>query len=190
LAQRADLYGCNIYGVSVWGVKLDEKTNQSNLLIQNYNEPLIRVPSLEMAQLIYMLLEDRTKLRELLCGIGERGVLILGRFEPKRKEILNAVADVLTERGYLPILFDFDEIPGRNNTETIVLLAGMSKFIIADLTMPSRFHRKHRRSPSRLISRSFPSSRRGMILGRCCAISLRSARWMHGYSAIKRRTCS
>ncbi|MDX2422461.1 MAG: pentapeptide repeat-containing protein [Amphritea sp.] len=132
--QGADLRGCNIYGVSVWGVKIDEHTNQSNLLIQNYNEPLIRVPSLEMAQLIYLLLDDRTKLRELLCGIGERGVLILGRFEPKRKDILDAVADVLTTTGYLPIMFDFDEIPGRNYTETIVLLAGMSKFIIADLT--------------------------------------------------------
>jgi uncharacterized protein YjbI with pentapeptide repeats len=130
----ADLRGCNIYGVSVWGVKLDEKTNQSNLLIHNYGEPLVRVPSLEMAQLIYLLLDDRTKLRELLCGIGERGVLILGRFEPKRKQILDAVADALTELGYLPILFDFDEIPGRNYTETVVLLAGMSKFIIADLT--------------------------------------------------------
>ena len=130
----ADLRGCNIFGVSVWGIKLNEKTNQSNLQIQNYNEPMIRVPSLEMAQLIYLLLDDRTKLRELLCGIGDRGVLILGRFEPGRKEILDAIADKLADSGYLPIMFDFDGIPGRNYTETIVLLAGMSKFIIADIS--------------------------------------------------------
>lgn len=95
---------------------------------------MIRVPSLEIAQLIYLLLDDRTKLRKLLCGIGDRGVFILGRFEPKRKEILDAVADTLADYCYLPIMFDFDEIPGRNYTETIVLLAGMSKFIIADLS--------------------------------------------------------
>ena len=39
--------------------------------------------------------------------------------------------------GYVPILFDFDCPTDRSFTETIVILAGMSRFVIVDITNPS-----------------------------------------------------
>ena len=64
-------------------------------------------------------------------------VLILGRFTPGRKAVLDALRKELRNHHYVPILFDFDVPEGRDITETVSLLAGMSRFIIADLTDPS-----------------------------------------------------
>jgi hypothetical protein len=61
-------------------------------------------------------------------------VLILGRFTQERKAVLDAVRDGLRRRDYLPILFDFDKPTSRDLTETIHTLAGMARFVIADLT--------------------------------------------------------
>jgi hypothetical protein len=38
--------------------------------------------------------------------------------------------------GYVPIIFDFERPPDQDFTETIKVLAGMSLFIIADITNP------------------------------------------------------
>ncbi|MDQ3846691.1 MAG: hypothetical protein M3342_22165 [Bacteroidota bacterium] len=38
---------------------------------------------------------------------------------------------------YIPILFDFDKLEDQDYTEVITVLAGIAKFIIADLTSPS-----------------------------------------------------
>ena len=43
----------------------------------------------------------------------------------------------MRKRDYLPILFDFDVPATRDITETVTLLARVSRFIIADLTDPS-----------------------------------------------------
>jgi hypothetical protein len=64
-------------------------------------------------------------------------VLILGRFTPERKAILDALREELRVHGYVPILFDFDKPSSRNLTETVRTLAHLSRFIIADLTEPS-----------------------------------------------------
>jgi hypothetical protein len=64
-------------------------------------------------------------------------VLILGRFTPERKAVLDALREELREHGYLPILFDFDVPANRDITETVSLLARMARFIVADLTEPS-----------------------------------------------------
>jgi hypothetical protein len=64
-------------------------------------------------------------------------VLILGRFTPERKAVLDAIRKELCNLHYVPILFDFDLPAGRDITETVPLLARMARFIIADLTEPS-----------------------------------------------------
>jgi len=61
-------------------------------------------------------------------------VLILGRFTPERKVVLDSLRDELRRRNYLPVLFDFEGPASRDVTETISTLAHMARFIIADIT--------------------------------------------------------
>ena len=61
-------------------------------------------------------------------------VLILDRFTPERKAVLDAIREELRKRNYLPVLFDFDKPTRRDLTETVSTLAHMSRFVIADIT--------------------------------------------------------
>jgi uncharacterized protein YjbI with pentapeptide repeats len=133
---NADLTGCWIYGVSAWELKLSKGTKQQNLVITNRGEPRITVDNIEVAQFVYLLLNN-PKIRDVIDTIGKKGVLILGRFTPERKKVLDAIRDELRQRNYLPILFDFEKPADRDITETVSLLAHMARFIIADLTDPS-----------------------------------------------------
>lgn len=61
-------------------------------------------------------------------------VLILGRFTPKRKAVLDAIKNELSKYNYAPILFDYEKPANRDITETISTLAHLARFVIADLT--------------------------------------------------------
>jgi uncharacterized protein YjbI with pentapeptide repeats len=130
----ADLTGCVVYGISAWDVKL-EGTIQLNLVITPEDEPVVTVDNLEVAQFIYLLLHNE-KIHEIIDTItnAKKAVLILGRFTPERKAVLNAIQEELRRRTYLPIVFDFEKPASRDLTETISTLAHMARFIIADLT--------------------------------------------------------
>jgi hypothetical protein len=123
-----------IYGISVWNCQL-EGALQKNLIITKHNEPEITVDNLEVAQFIYLILNNQ-KLRDVINTITSKSVLILGRFTPERKKILDAVRDKLREYNFVPIMFDFEKADSRDFTETIKTLAGMSRFVIADITNP------------------------------------------------------
>jgi len=127
--------GCNVYGVSVWDAEL-EGAIQSNLVTTPYTESTIQVDNLEVAQFIYLLLNIK-KIRHVIDTMTSKVVLILGRFTPERKAVLDAIRDELRNRNYLPVLFDFEKPESRDLTETITTLAKLSRFIIADLTDPS-----------------------------------------------------
>jgi hypothetical protein len=131
----ADLTGCRIYGISTWDLKLD-RAKQQNLMITPENEPVITVDNIEIAQFVYLLLRNQ-KIRDVIDTITSKVVLILGRFTDERKAVLDALREELRKRDYLPILFDFAIPATRDITETVSLLARMSRFIIADLTDPS-----------------------------------------------------
>ena len=131
----AELSGCRVYGISAWDVKLDGAT-QTNLIITRNGEPRITVDSLEIAQFVHMLIHNE-KIRDVIDTIGKKAVLILGRFTPERKAVLDAIREELRKHNYIPILFDFEKPSSRDLTETIVTLAHLSRFIIADLTDPS-----------------------------------------------------
>jgi hypothetical protein len=60
-------------------------------------------------------------------------VLILGRFTPERRAVLDAIREELRKHNYLPVLFDFEK-PEQTTDETVSTLAGMARFVIADLT--------------------------------------------------------
>jgi Pentapeptide repeats (8 copies) len=133
--EGANLTGCYIYGISAWDVNL-VGAQQSDLVITLPDEPVITVDNLEVAQFVYLLLHNE-KIREVIDTITSKAVLILGRFTPERKAVLDAIREELRRRNYLPILFDCEKPASRDLTETISTLAHMAHFIIADLTEPS-----------------------------------------------------
>jgi len=133
--EGAILTGCEIYGTSAWNLRGTPR-DQSNLVIRaNREEPAVTVDDLEVAQFIYLLLHNN-KIRNVIETVGKKAVLILGRFTSERKAVLDAVRDLLRLHGYVSMLFDFPPSKARDLTETVVALAHMSRFIIADLTDP------------------------------------------------------
>lgn len=129
----ASLTRCRIFGISAWSLVLKD-TVQSDLVITDEDDDAtITLDSLEVAQFIYLLLNNE-KIREAIDTIGKKAVLILGRFTPERKVVLDALRAELRNRGYLPILFDFEKPSSRNLTETVSTLAHLARFVIADLT--------------------------------------------------------
>jgi uncharacterized protein YjbI with pentapeptide repeats len=136
--ERAILTGCRVYGVSAWNMKLNG-ADQNNLIITKIDEPTISVDNIEVAQFIYLILNHK-KIREVIKSVTEKGVLILGRFGDGGLEVLHSIAAKLRELEYLPIIFDFDRPDNKNYTETIKILVGLSRFVIADLSGPSVPH--------------------------------------------------
>ena len=130
----ADLTGCLVYGISAWGLKLEGATQRD--LIITPGAPAVTVDNIEVAQFIYLLL-DNMKIRNVIDTITSKTVLILGRFTDERKAVLDALREELRRRDYVPILCDFAVPATRDITETVSLLARMARFIIADLTDPS-----------------------------------------------------
>lgn len=131
----ANLNGTHVYGVAAWDLK-SNGAFQKNLVISKYNDPVITVDDLEVAQFIYLILNN-DKIRNVLETVSKKGVLILGRFTPERKKVLDSIREKLRVLNYLPIMFDFEKVQSKDFTETIKILAGMSRFVIADITNPS-----------------------------------------------------
>jgi uncharacterized protein YjbI with pentapeptide repeats len=133
--EGTNISNTHIYGISAWNLKLNKETEQSNLIITPYNEPVITVDNLEVAQFVYLLLNNE-KIRDVINTITTKAVLILGRFSKKRKDVLDAIREELRKHGYVPILFDFEKPATKDLHETITTLARMVRFIIADITNP------------------------------------------------------
>jgi uncharacterized protein YjbI with pentapeptide repeats len=131
----ADLTGAYVYGASVWNIKGSPRS-QNELIITPPDSPPVTVDNLDVAQFIYLLLSN-AKIRDVIDTVTAKVVLILGRFTPERKVVLDAIRASLRQRGFTPVIFDFDPSDSRDLTETVTLLARMARFIIADLTDPS-----------------------------------------------------
>jgi hypothetical protein len=150
----ATLTGSKVYGVSVWDIKVDDATKQQNLIITDPKDPddpddskdpkgpdcpkqpVITVDDIEVAQLIYLLLNNQA-IRKAIDTISSKAVLILGRFSSEsRNKVLDDLRTALRDKGFLPIIFDFEHPTGQVFTETIRVLAGLSCFVIADVTDP------------------------------------------------------
>jgi uncharacterized protein YjbI with pentapeptide repeats len=130
--EQATIANCKIYGISAWHLNL-RGANQLDLVITHPSEPTITVDNLEVAQFIHLLLYNE-KIRHVIDTITSKVVLILGRFAPERKAVLDAIRNELRRRNYLPVLFDFEKPASRDITETISTLAHMARFVIADIT--------------------------------------------------------
>lgn len=132
--SNARFVNCKIRGISVWNLQGEAK-EISNLIISSDSDSLITTDSLEIAQFINLLLNNKN-ITHVIDTIGSKGVLILGRFTEERKKILDALRKALKEKNYVPMIFDFDKPADRTLTETIKILAGLSKFVIVDITNP------------------------------------------------------
>jgi hypothetical protein len=133
--SNAKISDSNVFGVNVWDLE-GEFSEQNNLNIAPPGEPSITVDSIEVAQFIYLILKNK-KIRDVINILTSKSVLILGRFAiPERKAILDALREKLREYDLLPIVFDFDRPTDKDFTETIKTLAGLSLFVIADVTNP------------------------------------------------------
>jgi uncharacterized protein YjbI with pentapeptide repeats len=131
-ADKANFGTCHVYGISVWDMT-GHPAQQTNLTITREQDATITVDNIEIAQFIYLLLNSQ-KIRHVIDTITSKVVLILGRFTPERKAILDAIRDELRRRDYLPVLFDFEKPSNRDITETVSTLAHMARFGIADIT--------------------------------------------------------
>lgn len=131
---NVDLSSARIYGVSVWNVRGTPAT-QTDLRITADDEATVTVDDLKVAQFLHLVLNN-AEIRNVIDTVARKAVLILGRFTPDRKAVLDALRGALRERNYAPILFDFDQPTTRNLRETVSALAYLSRFIIADLTDP------------------------------------------------------
>lgn len=131
--EKAIFNGCRVYGIAAWDIHLSPD-NQLDLIITPPDQPSVTVDNLEVAQFIYLLLNQK-KIRDVIDTMGKKGVLIIGRFTEKRKAILHAVRDELRSRyDLLPIMFEFDPLSTEPTIKTLSTLAHLSRFVIADLT--------------------------------------------------------
>lgn len=132
---NATLTRCSVYGIALWNVQL-EGAIQGTLIITPEGEPTIVVDDLELAQFTSLLL-SHNNLRTVFNAVMERGVLLLGHFGDGGLEILQAIAARLREERYQPIMLNLDRPDDRTHRKTVQMLAGLSRFIIADVSGPS-----------------------------------------------------
>ena len=122
-----------VYGISAWDLIL-HNSKQSNIYIEEETSS-ITVPNIELAQFVSLLIRS-SKIRDIIDTITSKVVLILGSFSDERKFILENIKEELQTQDYLPILFDFEGPRNRDITETVLILATMAKFVVADLSSP------------------------------------------------------
>lgn len=130
---QTTLKGCRVFGVSAWQLDLSRVADQTNLRITPDDEPEVAVDNLAVAQFIYLLLRNKA-IRDVIDTVTSAVVLILGRFTPERKKVLAALGDELRKWKLCPVIFDFDKPLSKTTAETVSTLAGMARFVIADVT--------------------------------------------------------
>jgi hypothetical protein len=128
----ATLTGSFVYGLSAWKVKGTPR-DQTDLVITPQGENDVTADNVRIAQFLYLLL-DNEEIRNVLDIVTSKVVLILGRFTPERKVVLDALRTELRCQHWVPVLFDFERPSSRNLTETISTLAHLARFVIADIT--------------------------------------------------------
>lgn len=132
--RDASLSGCAVYGASTWDIVVSQATRQNDLQITP-DTPQITTDGIEVAQFVHFL-QKHGNIRDVIQAIVKRGVLLLGSFGRKRLAVLRELRTQLRQRRFLPIICDFAVPQGRDTTETIATLVGLSQFVIADITSP------------------------------------------------------
>jgi len=145
LLHGADLTEANVTGTSAWAIEIDKETKQKDLLVQILGDILeelvddsdsakdfrtVRIQNVEAAHLLHLVTTNKTK--TIIDALTDRVVLILGNFGLRQLAFLERLRQRLLELGYAAVIFDF--AVNRDLIDGVTVLAGLSKFVIADLT--------------------------------------------------------
>ncbi|MGA8029630.1 MAG: pentapeptide repeat-containing protein [Bryobacteraceae bacterium] len=130
----ADLTGAFVYGIAAWNLNL-ENAVQFDLVITPQGEPEITVDSIEIAQFVYLLVNNE-RIREAIDTLGRKCVLLLGRFRGPGWDVLQILKSALRARGLVPILFTFGPEDRKSRLDTVETLALLSRMVVADITDP------------------------------------------------------
>ena len=133
--DQADISGSRIYGITAWNLDLND-TIQNSLIISPEGEPEISVDSLEMAELLHLLVY-KPNMRYVVDSVKTQAVLVIGQFTAERQAMLEGIRETLRQYGYMPIVLDFDQYVEHDMNDTLVRLGSLSRFVIADLSDPN-----------------------------------------------------
>ena len=132
-----------VYGIAAWDLETSDKSKQSKLVIEKtydlYSDFIeqgtvpMMVEDIELAQFVYYL-SNHKKMRDALNILNDKGVLLLGRFKDGGLERLYAMREWFQNQGYMAMIFDFARPDNLSLTETVVTMAGLSKFVVVDLS--------------------------------------------------------
>jgi uncharacterized protein YjbI with pentapeptide repeats len=159
----AEFDQCSVYGMSAWDIidACDAQARQSPLKRSfkvNYTLPAqtpveggqsdlerrhraclsghgqsLLVDDVELASFSYQALNG-SNLSRMFNAAGKSWVLLLGRFTGESNTVLHQLGDRLRRHNLIPIIFDFPKPERRDLAETVVLIAGLSAFVIVDIT--------------------------------------------------------
>jgi len=139
------LNGAQLNDTFIRRVKTNDKTEQRGLFVDVHviweRQPgnmieFTQADDIHVAQ-FHNIVDEQGSIGKLLAATTKRVVLILGRFLPRRKRVLDRLADALRERGKIAVIFDFPSPEDREISDTVRFIAGMSQFIVVDLTKAS-----------------------------------------------------
>jgi len=151
----AHLSGCTVYGLSAWDLRdvpadahglrirytpaiehLSDAVNHSRVSEGEVELEVkeLEVDGLDLASFMYLTLNNRN-ISRIIDAASQKWVLILGRFT-EGKEILEAIEGAMKEWGFIPIIFDFPPPDSRDLIETLLLIAGLSAFVVVEMTNP------------------------------------------------------
>jgi hypothetical protein len=133
--EDAVLSRCRVYGVSCWSSRGTPRNQDDLVITAPWRQDTITVDDIRVAQFVHLLLEN-PQIRTVIDTVAQKGVLILGRFTADRKIVLDGLRNALRQRNLVPFVFDFERPTTRDFSETVLILAGMSLFVIADITNP------------------------------------------------------
>src|ERR1700722_1298960 len=112
----ADLTGAFVYGIAAWNLDLENAT-QFDLVITPQNEPEITVDQIEIAQFVYLLVNNE-RIRDAIDTLGKKCVLLLGRFRGPGWDVLQILKSALRARGFVPMLFTFGPEERKSRLDT------------------------------------------------------------------------
>jgi len=136
----AKLSEARVYGVAAWDVESHRYSVWRGMFANPAGFALpIKVYNLSAAHFVYSLYQVQP-IEQLLNAATYRSVFILGRFEDGGIDTLDKIAVALQMEDYIPIVYSFQRPLAHDHTDTVRTLAGMARFIIADLSGPSVPH--------------------------------------------------